>query len=113
MAAAKILEIIAKKGKKISELISEIPTYELRKIKTYCANEKKDKVLIKLVEKMKDKKIDTKDGIKIFFDEGWVLIRPSGTEPMYRIFAETKEKEAAERLVREHKKIVEDIIKEV
>ncbi len=53
------------------------------------------------------------DGIKIFFDEGWVLIRPSGTEPMYRIFAETKEKEAAERLVNEHKKIVEDIIKEL
>ncbi len=113
MAAAKILEIIAKKGKKISELISEIPKYELRKIKTYCANEKKDEVIKKLIEKMKDKKIETMDGIKIFFDEGWVLIRPSGTEPMYRIFAETKEKEAAERLVNEHKKIVEDIIKEL
>jgi phosphomannomutase/phosphoglucomutase len=38
------------------------------------------------------------DGVKILYDEGWLLIRPSGTEPLYRCFAEGKNQETADRL---------------
>ncbi len=33
--------------------------------------------------------IDTTDGVKIFKNEGWVIIRPSGTEPIFRCFSES------------------------
>jgi phosphomannomutase/phosphoglucomutase len=46
-------------------------------------------------------KIDTTDGVKIWYDDGWVLIRPSGTEPIFRIFAEAKNKKRAEELMQE------------
>jgi len=46
-------------------------------------------------------KIDTTDGIKIWYDDGWVLIRPSGTEPFFRIFAEAKKQVRAEELMHE------------
>ena len=39
------------------------------------------------------------DGCKIYFENGWVILRFSGTEPRVRIFAEGKSKEEAEKLV--------------
>jgi phosphomannomutase/phosphoglucomutase len=46
-------------------------------------------------------KMDTIDGVKIWYEDGWVLIRPSGTEPIFRIFAEAKKQERAEELMQE------------
>ncbi len=46
-------------------------------------------------------KLDTTDGVKIWYEDGWVLIRPSGTEPIFRIFAEAKNQERAEELLQE------------
>ena len=39
-------------------------------------------------------KVDTTDGLKILFDDGgWVLLRPSGTEPIFRIYSESKDED--------------------
>jgi len=57
------------------------------------------------------RRIDTTDGVKIFFDEGWVLLRPSGTEPIFRIYSESKTKAKAEQLAEDYKKRVEKIIR--
>ena len=46
-------------------------------------------------------KIDTTDGIKIWYEDGWVLIRPSGTEPILRVFAEAKTQDRTEELMQE------------
>ena len=51
-------------------------------------------------------RIDTIDGIKIWYEDGWVLIRPSGTEPIVRIFAEAKKQVRAEELMREGRNMV-------
>lgn len=51
-------------------------------------------------------KLDTTDGVKIWYEDGWVLIRPSGTEPIFRIFAEAKNQERAEELLQEGLNIV-------
>jgi phosphomannomutase/phosphoglucomutase len=42
--------------------------------------------------------VDTTDGVKVITDEGWVIIRPSGTEPIYRCFSEAKTPEKAAEL---------------
>jgi len=41
------------------------------------------------------------DGVKVHFDDGWVLVRPSGTEPIFRIFAEGKTDARAKALAAE------------
>ena len=46
-------------------------------------------------------KIDTTDGIKIWYEDGWILIRPSGTEPILRVFAEAKKQDRTEELMQE------------
>jgi len=110
MAAAKMLEIVAKEGK-LSEVNDRIPQYSQCKVKTACPDESKQKVLAELSSSAEGKRIDTTDGVKIYFDEGWVLLRPSGTEPIFRIYSESKTKAKAEQLAEDYKKRVEKIIR--
>lgn len=115
MTIAKMLELLAKEKRPLSEMISELPRYELIKIKLHCPNDKKDKVLSMIKERVKKesevKKVDETDGIKIYTEEGWVLVRPSGTEPIFRIFAESKDRDKAERLVEKYKELLEEMVK--
>jgi phosphomannomutase/phosphoglucomutase len=109
MAIAKLLELLAHTKKPISKLISEIPHYFLYKTKLACPEELKEKVLKKYIklkeaEKLKMLKID---GVKIIFKDSWVLVRPSGTEPIYRIYSEAKELEYARKLAEKEKAILE------
>ena len=92
MTVCKILEIIAKEKKPISELIAELPVYHTVKTKTPCPDNQKEKVMAKIaeeIEKTTEYKLDTTDGVKILRNDGWVIIRPSGTEPIFSCFAET------------------------
>ncbi len=110
MAAAKVMEIIAREEKTLSELTAELPQYHLYKTKVQCHNEKMGAVLEEYARRMEGKKIDDTDGIKILMEGAWVLVRPSGTEPIYRIFAEAEEPEKAKKLAEENRKMIEDII---
>jgi phosphomannomutase/phosphoglucomutase len=93
MTIVKMLEIL--EDRKLSELINEIPKYYTIKHKIPY----KEGIIEKLKEKYPES--DFTDGIKIFFEDGWVLVRKSGTEPIYRIFSEAKTKEKAEKYLKE------------
>ncbi len=110
MAAAKVLEIVAKLGK-LSEINDRIPQYCQCKVKTACPEEKKQKVMAQLASSVSGKRVDKTDGLKVFFDEGWVLLRPSGTEPIFRIYSESKTKTRAEQLAEDYKGRVEKIVR--
>ncbi len=99
LATAKIVEIICREGKPLSRLIKELPVYHSQKRKVECPDDLKLKLMDKIIDVTRDYKLDTKDGVKIFTEEGWVIIRPSGTEPIFRCFAEAKNEEDAERMV--------------
>ena len=117
MTIAKILEIMAKENKKLSELIDEIPKYEVFKTKMPCPHEIKDTVMKELADKTKNDskviEVDETDGVKLYVEDGWVLMRPSGTEPIFRVYSESKNKEIAEKLATTYKKITEDLIKDL
>jgi phosphomannomutase/phosphoglucomutase len=111
MTTALILGIMAKTGKKLSELISEQPQYFLEKGKVECPEDKKEKVLKKLLEQVKGAKISTIDGVKIWFeDKSAILVRPSGTEPIYRLYAEAKNQEKALKLIKEYSITLKEIL---
>jgi len=100
MTCAKVLEILAG-GEKLSELANSVPQYFNAKTKIPSNNVQATMERIKFEASGLGLKIDTIDGVKIWYEDGWVLIRPSGTEPIFRIFAEAKKQERAEELMQE------------
>ena len=65
-----------------------------------------DKVLVSVKEKYAKQPVNTVDGVKIEFDKEWVHLRKSNTEPIIRIYSESKSVSTADALA---KKIIEDI----
>ena len=96
MTTAKIVEIFAKSGKKFSELIDELPKYYQFKRKRKVEGDRKA-IVEKVAElaKAEGYNVDTTDGTKVLFPDGWVLVRASGTEPIIRVFSEAKSEEKA------------------
>jgi phosphomannomutase/phosphoglucomutase len=105
------LDIMAETGEKLSRLIADEPQYFIEKGKVECPEEKKEQVLERLKEQMKGLNINTIDGVKIFFnDKSAILVRPSGTEQIYRLYAEAKTEERALSLVKEYSDKLEKIL---
>ena len=101
MTVAKILEIVAKEKKPISELVSELPVYYASKMKIECPDEEKEFVMDSIADEVKNTteyKLDLTDGVKILKDDGWMIIRPSGTEPIFRCFAESDSQMKADEM---------------
>ena len=110
MAVAKMLDIISSEGK-LSKLNDAIPAYSQYKTKTACPDSKKQKVLSELTASAGGDRVDTTDGVKIYQKDGWVLVRPSGTEPIFRIFTESTSAERSEELAESYKKRVERLVR--
>jgi phosphomannomutase/phosphoglucomutase len=113
MTAARMVEILAKRGKSLSELDSEIPLYHVGKVRIRCPDEIKQKVLGQFRKSMEKRgcKADTTDGVKLWTKDGWVLVRPSGTEPIFRIFAERRGKKESDDAVKEYVAELEQLIR--
>lgn len=108
ITALKILERMCKEGRTLSSLIAEMPEYYNAKAKVECQDEKKQKVLKEFKERVKGEgKVNDLDGVRVDFDDSWVIVRASGTENLIRIFAEARSKSKADELLKKYKKIVE------
>ena len=82
-----------------SELKSKFPLYYMSKNKIQLDETTNvDEILVKIADKFKDEKVTTIDGVKIDFEEGWVHLRKSNTEPIIRVYSEGKTEAEAERL---------------
>jgi phosphomannomutase/phosphoglucomutase len=103
------LDLLAKTNKTMSELIDDLPPSFTTKTKITCSKEEAQKIIDKLKERYPDS--DTTDGIKITFDEqNWVMVRPSGTEPIIRVYAEGDSQEKLDNLIFEHVQNIKSIL---
>jgi len=114
MTTALLLNVMAQTGKTLAQLVAEQPQYFIEKGKIDCQDDKKELLLQKITEQVKTENVSTIDGVKIWFsDASAILIRPSGTEPVFRLYAEAKNQEKALKLVEDYssrlKKIMETI----
>jgi phosphomannomutase / phosphoglucomutase len=112
MTTALLLDIMAQTGQKLSQLVAEQPQYFIEKAKIECPDDKKEMLQQKIYEQVKGENISTIDGVKIWFsDNSAILIRASGTEPVFRLYAEAKNQEKALELVAEYSSKLEKILK--
>jgi len=114
MALALMLHYMATRKKPLSELISEQPHLFKDKDKTPCPNEFKEEALKRLATRVDAPEINTMDGVKLVYSDGsWVLFRPSGTEPIFRIYAESVSPERVKQLIEDHKALVKKVVDEL
>ena len=107
MATALLLECLAGKGMAFSRALSfAVPRFYQAKTKVEVGN-KKVEAAMKAVERQAKGPVERTDGIKVWTDDhSWVLVRPSGTEPVIRVFAESDSQEGADQLAKKFAKIV-------
>ena len=104
---ALFLSHLAQSGRQISTLRKTYPDYQMAKTKIERTPDiDLDKIFAALKEKYQREQIDTVDGLKIDFEQGWVHLRPSNTEPIIRVYSESNSIVVAENLA---KKIIQDI----
>ena len=108
MGMATILEIIAKEGP-LDDLISKMPRYHSLKLTVRCPNERKELVAKRIAE-VAEGNVTTLDGIRIDYDDGWVLIRASGTEPKFRIYSESSDEGLTKERSEHYRGLVEKFI---
>ena len=88
VAMAQVLNTMAATGKPISELAAEIPRYEICKTKIEIDRSNIPALYEKLKSEFPDAKQGTMDGLRLDWDDKWILVRPSNTEPIVRAIAE-------------------------
>ncbi|MET1101804.1 MAG: phosphoglucosamine mutase [Pyrodictiaceae archaeon] len=112
ITVALFLEMMARENVRASELFQRLPRYYAVKTKLPMERD----VALKAVEAVKDEykkrglRVIEIDGVKVFGEDWWVLVRPSGTEPVLRIMAEAVFPEKAEEIVKEVKEIIKSRI---
>jgi len=109
MTLALMLELLATSGKKLSEETSSLPPSFTTKDKVTCSQEDSKKLIQSLKKEFPNS--DTTDGIKITTNsKNWVMIRPSGTEPIIRIYGEAESQQKLDDLMSKYIQKVKSII---
>jgi len=107
VGVALMLSYMAKSGKSTLELRASYPQYVISKNKIQLTPEiDVDAILEKVAKKYSDFPVSTIDGVKIDFEEGWVHLRKSNTEPIIRIYSESSSETEANKLAQ---KIMDEI----
>ena len=91
----------------VSELRATYPNYFISKNKIELTPQiDVDKILLAIADKYKNEEVNTIDGVKIDFAEGWVHLRKSNTEPIIRVYSENNSMDAANKLAQQ---IIDDV----
>ena len=109
MSLALMLDLLAIADNTLSDQISKLPQSFTTKDKIQCSSQDAKQIISSLKTEFPES--DLSDGIKIIMDsKNWVMIRPSGTEPIVRIYAESESQEKLEALMIKFLQKVKSII---
>ncbi|WP_132060426.1 phosphoglucosamine mutase [Halorussus amylolyticus] len=106
LAACRLAELVSRRGP-LGDLVAEIETYPLRRgsVETERKAEKMERVRERVTSEYDD--VDTRDGVRVEVNDGWFLIRASGTEPIVRVTAEARRSRRADALFADARRMVE------
>jgi len=108
-ASCRLIELLSKKGKKLSQLLDDVPKTQITpEIRVDCPDEIKFRVVERVKEELKKAyPIIEVDGVRVRFEDGWGLLRPSNTQPALVLRFEA----ITEKRLEQIRKLVEDKVK--
>lgn len=99
VGAALVLSRLSQEDKTLSEIYNSLPQFFIEKDKVSIEGIDENKIQIKVKNLFKDAVLDNTDGIKFIWDNSWVHLRKSNTEPILRIYSEARSAEEAQALI--------------
>ncbi|MEM1643638.1 MAG: hypothetical protein QXS70_04470 [Desulfurococcaceae archaeon] len=106
MTLALLRELMAVEESKLSEINKDLPKYYALKTKFRMDKAKAFKAVEAVREYFKNYRQVNIDGVRVVGDDFWLLVRPSGTEPLLRVMIEARSVDRAKELLREVESIV-------
>jgi phosphomannomutase len=107
---ALVLQLMAETGKTISRLAAEVGGYYMNKDKFPADNNQAQQILTSAKKIFAGAKLDSTDGCRFDFDEGWLHIRASNTEPVMRVIVEAKDYVTAQKYIDVVMKIRDEVL---
>jgi phosphomannomutase len=100
LTTVKLAEILAAQKTPLSKLLDAIPSYPMVEKELACPDAVKFGVVDSLVEhhRRTGDRLDLTDGLKVIYEDGWGMVRPSNTQPMVRLFAEARTRQRMEQI---------------
>ena len=112
VGVALFLSLLAERGCRMSELKASYPSFHISKNKIQLTPDiDVDRVLAIMLNRYTDYNVTDIDGVKIDFPSEWVHLRKSNTEPIIRIYSESRDEDSAERLARGIMNEISEIVK--
>ena len=99
LAIVLVLQLVAETGKTISQLASDIGGYYMNKQKFTADKSQAQKIIDSAKTLFTDAKVNTTDGCRFDFEDSWLHLRSSNTEPVMRIIVEAKDKSTAQKYI--------------
>ena len=99
-AMSLVLQLLATTGKRISELVADLPRYVIVKQKFECPRERAEAAAAAVAEAFGGERVNRTDGTRVDFEQGWVHLRASNTEPIVRIIAEAEDESTVHALIK-------------
>ena len=105
-----ILEMLATRQVSLSHILSDIPHYYVAKAKIPCSSSDALQIMRRLNEKYAEQTPNTIDGLRLDWEDTWLLLRPSNTEPIIRIVVESRTQKNADKQL---KSFVDEVTSEI
>ena len=99
VAIALVLQLMSDTGKTISQLAGDVGSYYMKKDKFSADKPQAEQILLAAKELFTGVHLNTSDGCRFDFDDGWLHLRPSNTEPVVRVIAEANHRHIAEKYI--------------
>lgn len=107
---ALVLQSLSESNKKLSQVKDDLPQYFIIKDKYHLDQINSDDVLKYFKQKYASEKINVDDGLRIDFNDHWLHIRESNTEPIIRLIVEAKTSADAINYMKSYKKMIAELI---
>jgi len=117
LSSVLLLKMLEEREASLSSTISAVPKHPIIRKSLACPNNLKPEVMRKVEKALPEEfpKVREKlavDGLRLALEEAWVLVRPSGTEPLIRVTAEAKSKRKAEQIIEKAVRLVNNLVVE-
>jgi phosphoglucosamine mutase len=105
LSSVLLLKALEDRNMSLSQMIAEVPRYQTLRRNVVCHNEKRQQVVDRFGERFgsifpRTKDISRVDGVRLSFEDGWILVRASGTEPLIRLTVEGESLKTARHIMK-------------